>query len=278
MSFSSTSLDGYSQLWASIFFFLFGSYLMAMAGDITDDIYFRYYCDGSSKFPTPLPDLLSIPSMAVIDFLREKKIEMVSITDPLIGILSLILLISLFARSKLRGKRALIFSHLCIVWGMCTYFRALCLTTTVLPSFHNDICPALMESRKKNGHLNIFISGFMHLSAPFTQYYPMADYMFSGHAAGATAVYLVTVFEIFSKGNSPWERVRNVLFTLYYLIAVLSIVLTRLHYTADVLIGIFIAVFSYILYLLMVEKCRAKQLIFPYNLVNWIEKQDLHLE
>ena len=249
---------------------------MAVSGDVTDQIYFYYYCIGRKHGPSLLPDVLNGISRPFYAYLVEKKILPTAVADAFISSLPILLLLQLFTNKNLSGRRRLIVSRLFAVWGTCCYLRAICLTTTVLPSYERDICADLASRQTFFETKSVFWSGFLHLAAPITQFYPRADYMFSGHAAAATCMVLFLLYETMDVG---WLcKTKTVIISLVYLCALLSICFTRIHYTADVFIGVIIAIFCYLTYHFMVEKSRAKLIAFPVNIVRWIENQNLHLE
>ena len=267
---------GNYQFFFCIAYFLFGSYLMAVAGDITDQIYFQYYCTKQEYRSTPLPDLFDWLSLPIFHYFHKHNIRSLQIIDFLIGIFSLIFSVQLFTNKNLQGKRLLIISRLLMVWGTCCYLRAICLTTTVLPSFEHDICASLSMHRAIWESKSVLLSGLLHLAAPITRFYPQADYMFSGHATAATSLALFCLYEVMDESRCYW--IKTISIFILYTVTVVLIFLARVHYTADVVIGMFISALSYLSYHLMVERSKRKEATFPINVVRWIEKQHLHLE
>lgn len=258
-------------------YFILGNYFMAISGDITDQLYFQYYCVGHRQEPAPLPDVLTALSLPFVSYLRTNKINQTIVVDSILSSLPIMLILQLITNSMLSGRRQLILSRLFVIWGSCCYLRAICLTTTILPSYEGSICAELFSRQTMYQTTSIFWSGFLHLAAPITQFYPRADYMFSGHATAATCIMLFLLYETFDYRWLP--KIKKFLFMLVYLTALITICFTRIHYTADVLIGIIISVFCYLTYYLMVEKCKGKlKTPFPGNLVKWIEQQNFHLE
>lgn len=267
---------GYAQSVVCFGYFILGNYGMAVAGHITDRIYYTYYCTIGKNKPSPLPDIFGWLSHPLYSYLHENKINPFNITDGFLSLLPAILLLQLFTNKSLYGKRTLILSRLFVVWGSCCYLRAICLTTTVLPSYEVDICTALIKDQLRWKKQTIWWNGLMHLAAPITQFYAKSDYMFSGHAAAATSMWLFCMYEVMSESWWNWAKKSVIIFI--YVCCILSICLTRIHYTADVIIGISISVFCYLSYHLMVEKSRKKRIAFPTNIVRWIESQNHHLE
>lgn len=264
------------QFCSCLAYFVFGSYSMAVSGDITDQLYFRHYCVDGRKGPAPLPDIMTRLSRPFVSYLRTNKINQAAVVDIILFSLPALLLLQLFTNALLAGKRQLILSRLFVIWGSCCYLRAICLTTTILPSYEGDICLELFGRQAMYETTSVFWSGFLHLAGPITQFYPRADYMFSGHAAAATCMMMFLLYETF---DPRWlYRTKRVVIIFAYLTTLFAICLTRSHYTADVLIGIIISVFCYLTYYLIVEKSKRKVVVFPRNIIKWIESQDLHLE
>lgn len=260
----------------SLTYFIVGSYLMAVAGDITDQIYFYYYCYGQKHEPFPLPDLFNPLSKPFAGFLHSRNLNPFLVADIFLSTLPILFLLQLFTNGNLHGKRKLILSRLFLIWGTCCYLRAMCLTTTVLPSCESDICSVLGTRQLIYERHSIFWTGLLHLAAPLTQFYSKADYMFSGHAAAATTVAIFCTFDLM---DPSWlHRTKTFIIFTFYLAALFAICLTRIHYTADVIIGVIISTFCYLSYHLMVEKSKSKQAIFPLNVIRWVEEQNLHLE
>jgi membrane-associated phospholipid phosphatase len=85
----------------------------------------------------------------------------------------------------------------------------------------------------------VFVDGIRALFAPVTGAYSHVDYMFSGHTIALTALYLSCL-------HIP--RTPRMPVTMLYGSCLLLLVLCRVHYTVDILVGLLASLFCHMVY------------------------------
>ena len=231
------------QVMRSALLCITGIYLSTVAAARTDRLYYAYYCMSQTR-ATMLFDVFKDASSVVSNYVIENGYNRYDAIDScmfaLLALTSGAIVVDNI--SSLAAKLQMVCRHM-EVCGIVFTLRALCLTVTIFPSYDGDICPKLLMDMSA-GRPNILISGFLMLFAPFTGVYAHVDYMFSGHTINATLLFMICM-------RTPHVRVHMysiVCATLLYMTVLVMLILCRIHYTSDVLVGTIITCLSSLLY------------------------------
>jgi hypothetical protein len=104
----------------------------------------------------------------------------------------------------------------------------------------NPVCSNLLENKKT------ILEIMKHVFGTIPQH-SCGNLMFSGHAASQTLLFLIEgKYNIIKNANTGWFRVILFIRIIKTLIGYYSIIACRSHYTADVIIGIFMSTFLFI--------------------------------
>ncbi|KAG1686660.1 hypothetical protein DVH05_008508 [Phytophthora capsici] len=184
----------------------------------------------------------------------------------------------------LHPRRLLILRRFCFIFAIINLMRACCVAVTSLPDA-SPMCISQFDSEERGNYksLPIFPKAFFRawkvLIRP-SQHITCGDMIFSGHA-----VFLIlccmfaSTYCIRSELNTPFtRRFPCVLWMIRYYNYILSacgifaIVGTRLHYTLDVLIAIYITIQVWFTYHWLMNHPESS-----FALINWLEHEEVHV-
>jgi len=208
------------------------------------------------RYPKNLPDLpdLGFEILPVLDY------QQTTIPNTLL----LLALVGTLVRALFHDKGATIIRRFLVVHGTTALLRCVCLAGTSYPD-PNRLCV--------NYHPPSTTSLFWQETVVHRGFLTCGDLMFSGH----TLVYILIAL----LWHKYFTRPEKVVVWILMIFAAISLVATRMHYTDDVLIAVYIAVTSWYLYHHFAEpSVRKKNFIMDwletdYVEVTKVEKEDL---
>lgn len=220
---------------------LASTFFMALISHVVDLAYYEKYCAPERPASTPLWDLFETKSKSISEFLFSQGINRYEFSDRASTFfyipVALILLLNQCGAWAL--WRFLMRVLPCMSLNF--FIRAFSLITTILPSYHGDLCGEMDHLFSKSTNRSFLSAVLMRLLAPFTRHYALADYMYSGHAS-TSAIMLWQAIALCDR-DCPWYRLKFLSLLIGWAVSIFAIILSRLHYTADVFIGIIVAFF-----------------------------------
>lgn len=189
-------------------FAFFGVYINLVIGNFS-----VYRHNRAKTIREPLPDV-------IFDLYFLDGYDMVAVDMPyyfLLGFLAIWFVI--------HTKRIKILTHVSLAIGLVYLMRGLSIVVTLMP-------PA-----KKIKRINMQIKNIFWIGGNISEWY--GDYMFSGHISSST-ILLLAYFTFIGKKKSL--IIPSIILSAVYLWLSVVIILTRFHYTSDILIAIFVAV------------------------------------
>lgn len=193
-------------------FAAFGFYINLVVGN-----YSVYRHNRSKTIRPPLPDV-------IFDLYFLDGYDTVAVDMPYYFLLFFLMIWFL-----VDSRRFKIISHVGLAFGTVYCMRALSIVVTLMP-------PA-----KKIKRLNMQVKDLFWIGGNISEWY--GDYMFSGHISSTTV--LVSAYYTFL-GKRKSLIVPSIIIGALYLYLCVIIILTRFHYTSDILIAIFVAVPTWI--------------------------------
>ncbi|TDH68587.1 uncharacterized protein CCR75_003762 [Bremia lactucae] len=184
----------------------------------------------------------------------------------------------------LHPRRLLIIRRFCFIFAVINLMRACCVAVTSLPDA-SPMCISQFDSFERGNYkaLPIFPKAFFRawkvLIRP-SQHITCGDMIFSGHAVFlALCCMFAKTYCVRSELNTPFtRRFPYVLWLIRYYnyigsaCGIFAIVGTRLHYTLDVLIAIYITIQVWLTYHWLMNHPESS-----FALLNWLEHAEVHL-
>ncbi|GLD93443.1 hypothetical protein PINS_up002035 [Pythium insidiosum] len=179
-------------------------------------------------------------------------------------------------------RRLLILRRFCAIFACINLMRACCVTATSLPDA-SPLCISQFESGKglyKSMPMfpKAFFRAFKVLTRP-SQHITCGDMIFSGHSVFLMlCAMIVRTYCVESELNTPFtRRFPYVLWMLRYFVyagaagGIFAIIGTRLHYTLDVLIAMYITTQVWLTYHWLSANPRSS-----FRVIKWLEHDDVH--